>query len=164
MKALSIWQPYASLLVHGWKMAETRSWNAPSWLIGKEVAICSTRRMTPEQLSLSNDKAFMSAYAETELPEISELPMGKCLGTVVIHSSDPIIAEDLDEITEQERLFGWWRANYFAWRVRYPVLFDRPFDVVGKQGIWDISDALVTTAKVSSRESPSRKIVARLDI
>jgi hypothetical protein len=34
VKALSLWQPWASLIAVGGKRIETRHWPAPSWLVG----------------------------------------------------------------------------------------------------------------------------------
>ena len=39
MKALTIWQPWASLIAEGAKTIETRSWSAPASLIGQRIAI-----------------------------------------------------------------------------------------------------------------------------
>lgn len=39
MKALTIWQPWASLIMIGAKPYEFRSWQPPSWLVGKRLAI-----------------------------------------------------------------------------------------------------------------------------
>lgn len=39
MKALTIWQPWASLIMIGAKPYEFRSWQPPAWLIGKRRAI-----------------------------------------------------------------------------------------------------------------------------
>lgn len=39
MKALTIWQPWATLIMIGAKPYEFRSWKPPAWLIGKRLAI-----------------------------------------------------------------------------------------------------------------------------
>jgi len=39
MKALTIWQPWASLILIGAKPYEFRSWKPPQWLVGKPLAI-----------------------------------------------------------------------------------------------------------------------------
>ena len=39
MKAITLWQPYASLLVAGRKPHETRSWPPPDSLLGARIAI-----------------------------------------------------------------------------------------------------------------------------
>lgn len=39
MKAITLWQPYASLVALGVKTIETRSWPAPKGLVGQRIAI-----------------------------------------------------------------------------------------------------------------------------
>lgn len=39
MKALTIWQPWATLIAIGAKPYEFRGWQPPKWLIGKRLAI-----------------------------------------------------------------------------------------------------------------------------
>ena len=43
ISVISIWQPYASLAIHGHKMNETRGWKAPASLIGKRFGIAATK-------------------------------------------------------------------------------------------------------------------------
>ena len=44
MKALTLWEPYASLVALGHKTVETRSWAAPRDLIGGRIAIHAAKR------------------------------------------------------------------------------------------------------------------------
>ena len=44
MTAITIWQPWASLIAHGWKRYEFRSWKAPDRLIGERIAIHAAMR------------------------------------------------------------------------------------------------------------------------
>lgn len=39
MKALTVWQPWASLILIGAKPYEFRSWQPPRWLVGRTMAI-----------------------------------------------------------------------------------------------------------------------------
>lgn len=39
MKALTIWQPWASLIIGGAKPYEFRSWPAPRWIVGQRIVI-----------------------------------------------------------------------------------------------------------------------------
>lgn len=39
LKALTIWQPWATLVMVGAKPFEFRSWPAPRWIVGKELVI-----------------------------------------------------------------------------------------------------------------------------
>ena len=137
MKIISIWQPYASLIVHGHKAVETRSWSAPQSLIGKRIGIAATKRISPEQKALFMEKSFMEYYTPTGLPGLMGLPHGAILGTVLLHSCSVMDEEDLENVTEEEQIFGHWDAGRFAWRLRKPVLFPEPVFTRGFQGIWD---------------------------
>ena len=46
MKAISLWQPWASLIAIGAKSIETRSWPAPRALIGDRIAIHAAKTTT----------------------------------------------------------------------------------------------------------------------
>lgn len=157
MKVISIWQPFASLLVHGHKMVETRGWPAPASLIGKRIAIASTKNIRPEQRVHYVDPAFQRAYLKYGLPALDRLPHGYLLGTVLLHSCDVITVDDLDDITDDEKLFGWWTPGRFAWRVRDPVWFKHPFPVRGQQGIWDFN----LEAIVEQHAEPHTAVQAR---
>ena len=45
MKAISLWQPWASLMADGRKKIETRHWHPPAWLLGQELAIHATMKV-----------------------------------------------------------------------------------------------------------------------
>lgn len=137
MKAISIWQPYASLIVTGHKFTETRGWPAPKSLIGSRIAIASTKKVRPEQCAVMQDPEFRRYYDETGLPEIEDLPHGYVLGMVTLHSCAPITEEDLEDITDEERLYGWWEIGRYAWRLRHPEEIKEPVSVRGAQGVWD---------------------------
>ncbi len=144
MKVISIWNPYASLLAHGFKLNETRSFPAPRALIGQRIGIASTKVIKPEQRAAFKDPAFARYYFETNLPrDIEDLPNGYLLGTVLLHSCDVITEEDLEDVTEEEKLYGWWEAGRYAWRCRNHEPFEQPVPVRGAQGIWTLPDATV---------------------
>lgn len=44
MKAVSLWQPWASLIACGAKTIETRSWPAPRTVVGQRIAIHAAKR------------------------------------------------------------------------------------------------------------------------
>jgi hypothetical protein len=47
MKAITLWQPWASLVAIGVKTIETRAWPAPRSLIGQRIAIHAAARLVP---------------------------------------------------------------------------------------------------------------------
>lgn len=137
MKTISIWQPWASLIVHNWKFIETRSWAAPASLIGERIGIAATKHIRAEQRAAFSDPIFESYYEETGLPPIEDLPMGSVVGTAILNSCDLITEDDLEDITERELSFGWFTPGRYAWRLRSPVAFHEPVPARGAQGIWD---------------------------
>lgn len=144
MKVISVWQPYASLLVSGHKVCETRSWPAPASVLGQRIGIASTRIVRQEQAALFEDCCFLAAYRETGLLPLDALPHGYLLGTVEVVECvliDDIILEDISGV---ERLFGDWRAGRFAWRCDRPVMFDTPIRVRGQQGLWTLESANIS--------------------
>lgn len=144
LKVISIWNPYASLLAHGHKLIETRGFPAPKSLIGTRIGIASTKTIKQEQRDAFKDPVFARYYFETNLPrQIEELPNGFLLGTVLLHSCDEITEEDIEDVTEEEQVYGWWKLGRYAWRCRDPQPLAQPVPVRGAQGIWTLRDATV---------------------
>ena len=141
MKCVSIWNPYALLIAHGHKTIETRGWPAPKSLIGQRIGIASTKTIRPEQKATLDDPAFMTFYGPTGLPsKIESMPNGCLVATAILRSSDLIEAEDLEDITEEEKMFGWFSVGRYAWRLRYVERLPAPLPVRGAQGIWELDD------------------------
>ena len=115
MKALSIWQPWASLISSGQKKIETRSWPAPYSIRGQRIAIACTRTIRGEQRHAASEGAFRLHYAATGLRAMEDLPMGCVLGTVVVEGCREIDSEFMQELDEQEEAFGWYEPGRFAW-------------------------------------------------
>lgn len=137
MKVISVWQPYATLIVQGFKFFETRTWPAPKSIIGQTIGIAATKNILPEQrLSCANED-FKLWYERSELPAWEDLPRGYLIGTVQLHSVELVTEEFLDEITDEEKAFGWFRIGGYAWRLRYPKPLAHPIPIRGKQGIYD---------------------------
>lgn len=139
MKVISIWQPYASLIVHGHKFTETRSWPAPKSIIKTRIAIASTKVIRPEQRAVMQDPEFRKFYDQTGLPGLDDLAHGAILGFVNLHSCDVMTEEDLLDITDEERMFGVWEVGRYAWRLRHPEAFEQPVRARGQQGVWEWS-------------------------
>lgn len=137
MKVISIWQPWASLVVHGFKFFETRTWAPPRSVIGQRIGIASTKNITGDQRSAFSDPLMQKYYAQTELPALEELPRGYLLGTVLLHSFEIVTEEFLEDITEEEHSYGWYHEGNYAWRLRHPELLTHPIPIQGKQGLYE---------------------------
>jgi hypothetical protein len=136
MKVISIWQPWASLIIANEKFTETRFWAAPKSLIGQRIGIASAKTIRPEQRLAARDPEFEWHYVRTGLPPLNDLPHGYLLGTVLLSSCEMITEKQMYDLTDQERVFGWWEPGRYAWRMRQPVPLKQPVRVTGRQGLW----------------------------
>lgn len=58
MKAISLWQPWASLIAAGAKPFETRHWAPPRELIGSTIAIHAAKKIDKDAISLAEMVAY----------------------------------------------------------------------------------------------------------
>lgn len=137
MKVISIWQPWASLVVHGMKFFETRTWPAPRSVIGQTLGIAATKNITPDQRSVYADPEFQFFYEQSGLPPLEELPRGMLLGTVTLDSIEEVTEDFIEDITLEERAFGWYQLGGYAWRLKHARPLKHPIPIKGAQGIYD---------------------------
>lgn len=134
MKVLSLLQPWATLLVRGQKLLETRSW--PTQYRGPVFIHASgglnkkykDSEMTPALQSL---EPFFKNYIKP-----SELVFGKIIGMVNI--ATVIRTEDIKPfLTEQEIAFGDYSPGRWAYQCYDHVAFHKPTELKGQLGIRD---------------------------
>src|SRR5882724_6996560 len=119
MKCLSVCQPWATLLMLGAKVLETRSWKTG---YRGPVAIHSSKKFTPTAKLLCGREPFASALLRAQVTSHEQLPPGVILGTVQLE--DCLIAEHLDHqdgLTDAERDFGDFRPGRWGRRPRAQV-------------------------------------------
>jgi hypothetical protein len=58
MKAISLWQPWASLIACGAKPYETRSWAPPRGLIGQTIAIHAAKKIDKDAAKMATDLMY----------------------------------------------------------------------------------------------------------
>src|SRR5262245_2237350 len=80
IKCLSLWQPWATLLIHGKKRYETRSWKTAH--TGR-ILIHAARAMTPDLADLAEQEPFRTALRECGFLSPHDLPRGVLLSCAV---------------------------------------------------------------------------------
>lgn len=156
MKALTIWQPWASLIIAGAKPYEFRRWRAPRSLIGQRIVIHAAARKIDAQ---ETRMLFHCKHLRNTDPEIGEawamtcliadkagpvlamgvagaLPMSAGLGTAIL--GEPRLGT---EIAEE---FGVPRANdsdrdehaNWGWPLTDIEVWPEPIPMRGAQGFW----------------------------
>ncbi len=126
MKALPLWQPWATLVAIGAKKVETRSW------------------------PLMCEEYFLDTLAEhfrldPELPATTDLVMGKLSRGAIVATARLARAAEVTERSAatllernpREHAFGNYAPGRFAWVLEDAQPVDPPLRCQGRQGIFD---------------------------
>jgi hypothetical protein len=141
IKALSIYQPWASLIAVGAKRFETRSW-ATSYR--GPLLICASKRIFNLCDFSPEFKDALFSLLPTNIMAILNIPFGKAVAIVDLIACVPttdIMALWLDgrgpaEIG-MELNFGDFSAGRYAWELAN-VRAIEPFPVKGRQGLFEV--------------------------
>ena len=151
MKALSITQPWASLIAQGAKRIETRNW---STTYRGPLAIHASKGL-PAWVAkvVRNDPAFTSALGNLFDPHgrtLGDLPRGCIIATCRLIAVKFITADSVGwdlawteptlnrsyPITAQERSFGDYTPERYAWLLEDVQPLDVPIPTIGQLGLW----------------------------
>ena len=141
MKALSLLQPWAALVVMGIKQIETRSW--------------STAYRGPLLIHASKRKAGeIFAYEppfKKYIPDFKQLPFGYIIGKVTLadvirigtgplfNTSDEI----MNKLTMEEKAFGDYSPGRFGWLFHNPIALKTPIGARGSLTLWEFDEGLI---------------------
>lgn len=124
MKAISIRQPWASLIAHGIKDIENRTWRCPKKYIGQRVLIHASANDGFGRIV--NEEAIFKLYIQKLGIECKKLPHGAIIGSVII--ADCV----------QNHPSVWAEKGCWNWVLKDAVLVDEPIEnVKGKLGFWN---------------------------
>jgi phage N-6-adenine-methyltransferase len=132
LKAISLWQPWASLISLGLKHYETRSWKTS--YRGK-LLICSTAKFTKIQ-----HQQYLKICNEVELPPWDEdnFPHGQVIAICDLVDCVEMTPEFIAQQSQTEILCGDWQVGRYAWKLKNIQPITEPFAVKGKQGLFNI--------------------------
>ena len=165
MKAITIYQPWASLIALGLKGFETRSWETK--YRGRITIHAGKRIVMPhDNWALWNRILdFVGSDGEWKEPPLyarldgtalshKQFPLGAIIATADLvgcnqivryggrggASTDPgwlLIDDEPYFPTENEYLFGDWTPGRFAWKLENVQLLPEPIPAKGMQGLWN---------------------------
>lgn len=144
MKALTIWEPYASLLVMGMKEFETRGWETKyrgPLLITAAKRYDNARKDDIDRVVTILRQHGMDSQAE-KLFELCGRSIGCAVGVVKLAYCKPM----MDGGSGLENAVGYFGEGRFGWKRDEPRMFESPLPVVGKQGLWVPSQELIDAA------------------
>lgn len=137
MKALSLLQPWASLVIVGAKRWETRSWRAPRWVISQTIAIHASKKFGEEERTQTLEPSFSGPLKADGLITLGDVPRGVILGTVRVQSCWEV--EGIrHELSETEREYGNYFDGRFAWELVDLRRLVQPIPARGALGLWPV--------------------------
>ncbi len=130
IKAITLYQPWASLIIAGAKRFETRSWGSDH--IGLLVIHAG------KTLDVNTaDARFMSHLYASGITDYRKLPLSAAVG-VVWRGKCYRGRSVLPHIDEREKAFGNFDGDdRIAWELENPVAFEPPIPIRGNRGLWD---------------------------
>ena len=135
MKALSVFQPWASLVAAGVKRIDTRCWRTG---YRGTVAIYALDKYPQfSALNLCEMPSVRAALAGQGIDRLGKLPLGAIVGTVELVDCRRV--EDLNPmlVTPRENLLGNYSPGRWAWVFRGAVRFRTPVAAAGGTGLWE---------------------------
>jgi activating signal cointegrator 1 len=157
MKAITVYQPWASLIAIEAKQYETRSWKTNyRGMIAIHAALkpFDTRSWLDRELH-----SFAEALKLSDIYSFDKLPYGCIVATaelvecymmydnidngIYIARTQPIKHEgdypftEIEKISEREQYFGDWREGRYAWEFGNMTQLPKPIPAKGKQGLWN---------------------------
>lgn len=136
MKAISLWEPWASAMALGLKHNETRSW--PTSYLG-DLAICSAKR------KMEFEEWRISEVISAHHPEWQ--PVYGCVLCVVelfqCVQSQAFLSGMLP-LSDLEQCLGNYTYGRWIWRTKNIRRLKTPMPIIGHQGLWNLPLEVVT--------------------
>lgn len=138
MKALTLWQPWASAIAWGLKRFETRSWKTD--YLGY-LAIHAAKRWSPEQQLFAAEPLLKPFVGSEKLPlgaVVCIVELQGCLPTQeVLQALYAVDGRGRSTRAVYEELLGDYSFGRWAWKLELVEVFDEPIPARGHQGLWD---------------------------
>ncbi len=149
MKALTLWQPWATLVAMEVKRIETRSW---ATAYRGEIAIHAAAKLPPKWLGASSrSDPFRDELADLFSVRMDRddrtgkrvgdilrgLPYGKVVCIVRLVGIEETSEELRQGLTQWERLFGNYEAGRYAWYLEMVDVLNPPIPAKGNRMLWN---------------------------
>lgn len=135
MKAITLTQPWATLVAIGAKRLETRSWRT-SYRGPLAIHAAKGFGSREEFVAMCRQPLFARALVAAGFQTPASLPLGAVVATcqlVNVHRTEEI----RDSLGEQERAFGGYDDGRFAWELEEVRALPVPIAARGAQQLWE---------------------------
>lgn len=134
MKAISLWQPWATAIAVGVKTIETRGW----WTAHRGVLAIHAAKTNTSELREFWDRKQCDALRAAGYAEFNALPFGAIVATCRL--AECLRTRDIDDLTLQERGWGDYSPGRYGWVLKDVVWLKTPVPARGAQQLWDWND------------------------
>jgi hypothetical protein len=128
IKALSLWQPWATAIALGKKRYETRSWKTS---YRGRLLICSAKKPLDE-VALHTSSFVIKGVFNPEL-----FPLGVSICTCDLMDCLQITEDLIYSTNRNERVLGYWGIGRYAWKLENVVPV-APIPIKGYQGLFTV--------------------------
>jgi hypothetical protein len=139
MLALTLTQPYATLIAVGVKTIETRSWGTP---YRGELAIHAAKAWPADEREWQfSDRGFWAPLLRRlGLRSVSDFPRGVVVATCRLVDCVPTDRLARAALRDEERALGDFSGGRFAWMLADVAPLPEPAPARGSLGLWEWRD------------------------
>ena len=134
VKAISLWQPWASAMALGFKKIETRSWSTNY----RGFLLIHAAKKVIQWPDIRTQAMFDGIVSQP-----SDLPLGQILCVVNLIGCELIRVLNCP-LTYSEQVWGDYTSGRYKW-ITKDLQEISPFPYRGRQGLFDVPDILVHT-------------------
>ena len=135
MKALTLTQPWATLVAIGAKRIETRSWKTS---YRGPLAIHAAKEFPMWARKFTAEPPISTMYCAYPLGCVLAIcRLVNVLPVEVVDNSNNVFGVSLEPLSERERAFGDYSPRRYAWILEDVVQFPEPIPAKGAQQLWN---------------------------
>jgi hypothetical protein len=141
MKAISLIQPYATLIIMGYKQLETRSWQTSH---RGNLAIHASAGKPDWAREVAERDPYIKRALDKHGLTFDALPRGAVIGTVGVRGMLPIDKNLVSRLSPLEFACGdYSMPGRFAWELFSAVPLDKPITCRGALSVWEVPTEVV---------------------
>jgi len=166
MKAITLTQPWASLVAFGAKKIETRSWHTS---YRGELAIHAAKGWTAKDRALVEQEPFKGALRSLT---VETMPLGEVVAVAEMRQcfimtdgpTEPLLLDlSIATVPEPERTFGGYERGRYAWMLDGARELPRSVRSRGKLGIYDLDRDVAEAVRCQLEDFEERAAIFEHD-
>ena len=155
MYAISLWEPWATLVAIGEKRFETRSWRPPQAMVGRQLAIHATKHWPKVYRNLPYEPGpFRDVLVDGDEERGRwlkyDLHPGCIIAVATLEFAVRTEEMDFSDGRPHERAFGNYAPGRFAWCLTDVHRLEKPGPARGRQRLWIVPPTIATKVRTSA--------------